>query len=399
VTSRWHRLLARALTRLAFHRVRVLHPERLPESGPTLYLGLHRNGAVDGFVYSTVLPRASFMISTQLRRSFAGRLFFSGIEVVRGKDEGDRGGNDAALDLCRKHLSDGGELFIFPEGTSSLGPRHLPFKSGAARLLLGIARQGLPVKVVPLGITYESPTSFRSNVEIVVGPPIATELSAVDSPRAALCEMKKRIEKALEDVGVNVESQEYLEKIQKLAYASTLGTSRSYHESLKALERAIPVPVEAEWRALESDRKVRPFTHQGVPLVPIRFAGLYLAAFALLAPVVLAGGLLNFLPLAGGWLAGRKLADARNVITFWRLLAGAPLLLLWILGFAAASAVLGQPLILAVYALLTIAATGLYYRVKKLSVAAGNSLLHRKLRRPLRTLHERLLEALPHEAR
>ncbi|MBI3855568.1 MAG: 1-acyl-sn-glycerol-3-phosphate acyltransferase [Planctomycetes bacterium] len=393
MTSGWHRLLARALTRLAFHRVTVLHPERLPKPGPTLYLALHRNGAVDGFVYSTVLPRATFMISTQLRRSFAGRLLFSGIEVVRGKDEGDRGGNEAALDRCREHLAGGGELVVFPEGTSSLGPRHLPFKSGAARLLLDLARRGIPLNVVPLGITYESPTSFRSNVEIVVGLPISLKLPA------ALPEMKGRIAEALEDVGVNVESQEYQEKIQKLAYASTLGTPRSYHESLKALEHGIPGPVEADWRALEADRKVRPFTHQGVPLVPIRCAGLYLAAFALLAPIVLAGGLLNFLPLAGAWLAGKNLADDRNVITFWRLLAGTPLLLLWILGVAAASVVLGQPLILAGYLFLTFAATGLYYRVKKLSVAVGNSLLHRNLRQPLLTLHRRLLEALPHEAR
>src|ERR1041385_6496227 len=36
----------------------------------------------------------------------------------------------------RRSARSGGELFVFPEGTSSLGPRHLPFKAGGAQLAL-----------------------------------------------------------------------------------------------------------------------------------------------------------------------------------------------------------------------------------------------------------------------
>src|SRR5437016_840043 len=215
MTSFWHRLLARVLARLAFHRTSVLHPKRLPRRGPVLYLGLHRNGAVDGFVYSSVLPRASFMIASNLRKNLLGRLFFSGIEVVRAKDEGDRSENETSLARCREFLRSGGELFVFPEGTSTLGPRHLPFKSGAARLLLDALESGIDVTVIPLGITYESPTRFRSKVEVVVGEPVSTNLRGCVGPRERLVELKQRLEQALEDVGVNVESGEYLEKIEK----------------------------------------------------------------------------------------------------------------------------------------------------------------------------------------
>lgn len=42
-------------------------------------------------------------------------------------------GNEAALELAALALAQGQSVFVFPEGTSSLGPRHLPYRRGAAR--------------------------------------------------------------------------------------------------------------------------------------------------------------------------------------------------------------------------------------------------------------------------
>ena len=393
MTSLWHRLLARALTRAYFNRVTVLNPERLPRSGPAFYLALHRNGAVDGFVYSSILPRASFLISTQLRKSLFARLFFSGIEVTRGKDEGDRSANEDALARCRELLQAGGQLAIFPEGTSGLGPRHLPFKSGAARILLDCLDRGVAPPVIPLGISYESPWSFRSNVEIVVGAPISTDLSGVSGPRERLRLLKGRVEAALEEVGVNVDTPEYQDRIQRLAYASTLATSRSYHRSLKALERGIPEPVLKEGDALEPSL----FRHQGVPLYPMKHAWLYALLLLAFAPVTLAAGVANALPLLGAWIAGRTLPDGPNVVSLWRILVGAPLAVLWAAGVAAVSLVIGQPLLLAGYAALTLAGLWLYYRVRKLAVAVGNAVLHPALRPRMLGFRDILLKALPDE--
>src|ERR1043166_2252414 len=130
------------LVRVYFQRVTVLHRERLPKSGPVLFLALHRNGAMDGFVYHQTLGQPTFMISTQLQRSWFGRLFFPGIAVTRTKDEGDRAGNAEALQRCVNLLRASGSLCVFPEGTSSLGTRHLPFKTGAAWLILEYLRGG-----------------------------------------------------------------------------------------------------------------------------------------------------------------------------------------------------------------------------------------------------------------
>ena len=107
-----------------------------PPAQAVLYVVLHRNGAVDGFIYGHAVPRGIFLVSTQLLRGFFGRLFFTGIAVARKQDQEDGSHNAAALRECVRVLAEGGELMVFPEGSSSLGPRHLPFKSGAARLAL-----------------------------------------------------------------------------------------------------------------------------------------------------------------------------------------------------------------------------------------------------------------------
>lgn len=51
--------LYRFIKMVYFERIALIHPDCLPRTGPVLYLGLHRNGAVDGFVYDQVLPQGA----------------------------------------------------------------------------------------------------------------------------------------------------------------------------------------------------------------------------------------------------------------------------------------------------------------------------------------------------
>src|SRR5204862_4654183 len=73
------RLWQRACARLWLARIRVLGREHVPASGPILYLGLHRNGAVDGFVCGSALPDPTFMVAARWTRNPFMRLFVDGI--------------------------------------------------------------------------------------------------------------------------------------------------------------------------------------------------------------------------------------------------------------------------------------------------------------------------------
>ena len=336
--------LHRLCVRVFFDRVTVIHPENIPKSGPVLFLALHRNGAVDGFVYHTIVPECVFMVSAQLRKNWFARLFFSGIEVTRDKDRnGGTADNSEAVDECAAHLRAGGRLFIFPEGTSSLGPRHLPFKSGAARLIDAMLESGGPMPaIVPVGIHYECGWAFRSQIEVVFGA--ALNLDFAGTTRRRLVEIKQRIHNALEAVGANFESDSVQQTTELLAYGRTLGTGKSFFSGLKKFEQGLPPAVFAAWQELRPALNKRGLLrHQGVPLFPVRPQWLYGLATAIFPAPVIAAAILNAPPLALAAWAGAKFADAPNVIALWRILIGIPALLLWWFVLAVATVFAGKP--------------------------------------------------------
>jgi 1-acyl-sn-glycerol-3-phosphate acyltransferase len=394
----WYRYFFRLITGVYFARLTLLYPERRPQKGqPILYLGLHRNGAVDGFVYHRLLNAPTFLISTQLTRSWFARLFFHGIAVARRKDEGDRQENEAALGHCVEHLRTGGALFVFPEGTSSLGPRHLPFKSGAAWLILDyLETPGPPLQVIPVGIHYECPWAFRSKVEVVLGKSISTEFAPGGTRLARLKELKRRIECGLEVVGINVESAEQQDKIQRLAYAATLATPRSYFRSLKSLEGGVPKAIEEAQTSLGAEREAsRLLFHQGVPLVPMSPIWIYALALLACAPIVAGALVLNLPPFLAGWFAGRKFPDDRNVISLWRILVGIPAFAFWAAAVCLVLLLQGKPLWLGLYVVATWLGLQLYYRVKKLAAAVHNGIRCPQLKPRLLAFRQTVLNALP----
>lgn len=394
----WYRCCHWLCTRIYFERITVLHRERLPGSGPVLYICLHRNGAVDGFVYHQVVPRGVFMISTQLLQSFFARMFFTGIAVARKNDAEDSARNGAALDECAGLLREGGALVVFPEGTSSLGPRHLPFKSGAAKLAVDALGRGIPLRIVPMGIHYEEAWAFRSKVEIVVGEAVPTELPDGLGEMGRLKEMKRRMDAALEAVGVNFGSGEAMETASRLAYAMTLRTRRDFFPSLKALENGVPEPLAGRWEEMSAEADSRGMLrHQGVPLFPGAPWVVYALALALLAPAVMGGALVNLPPLLLGWLAARKLADDLNVIALWRILVGLPVFVVWSSGMVAGLVVFAGAGWALGYLALTFFALAFLYRTRKLAVAVWNGAVHRPFRKRAWEFHRLLLEKPPSE--
>jgi len=399
--SLWHRILYGVIRKLYFHRIQAIFPERIPKSGPRLYVCLHRNGAVDGFAYNHAVPQAVPLISTQLRRGALGRLFFAGIEVARAKDAESREGhqdNVGALDRALSLLAGGGELAIFPEGTSSLGPRHQPFKAGAAHLILRAIEKGIPLTVVPMGIHYERAWGFQANVEIVVGKPVPLALPEDLGELARLKELRVRLQDALETVGINVPSAQYQEHIERLAYTATLATPRSYFLSLKALEHAIPGRVLKAWERLQPELGARALLcHQGVPLFPMGRSWAYGLAWLALAPITALAIVINAPPLLAGYWAGKRFPDDINVVSLWKILVGVPVFFIWTLSIALWACIWRHPGFFAGYVLLTLLGWKLYYRTKKLTVAVVNNCRCPGLRGKMLDFRELLLGELPEE--
>jgi 1-acyl-sn-glycerol-3-phosphate acyltransferase len=378
------------IRRLYYSRTTVRGAEQVPTSGPLLVLCLHRNGALDGFVYRAAVPHLTYLIRAKLRYNPIGKLFFNGVEVVRNGDGGTREGNMRMFETCVSHLQGDTPLAIFPEGTSKLGPRHLPFKSGAARIAHYFLEGGKPLTVLPLGIHYECPWAFRSRVEVVVGEPLILE-----SPDLKLGHIKQRSTAALEAVGFNVPDAETHDLAHRLAYIATLGTKHQFFETLKTMEHDLPPKSAQAWKTLdEKMRHRRVLRHQGVPLFPTKYTLAYALLTLLLAVPVLAGALLNLPPLALGFWTGRRFADDTNVIALWRILSGVPAFVVWATLMVVLPLALGQGGAAIAYLALTALALQGWYRLKKLAVASWNGLFHADLQPEALALHSLLLSEL-----
>jgi hypothetical protein len=93
----------------------------------------------------------------------------------------------------------------------------MPLKTGAARIALGSAVEGL--RVVPVGLYYTSKTSFRGEALLRFGEPLDVPTVEPDEegepPREAVRELSARIEEALRGVTLNVETEEDLDAARK----------------------------------------------------------------------------------------------------------------------------------------------------------------------------------------
>lgn len=387
-----HRLLYGFAAAALFERIQIRG--RAPtDCGPTLFVGLHRNGAIDGIAYLRAAPGAVYLLSAQLHRSIWLRALFPGITVVRQKDRagGIEGDNRGSLDACIARLVSGGSLFVLPEGSSTLGPRHLPFRPGAAQIASAVLAAGRELTLVPLAVHYERAWAWQSRAEVVIGEPLRLEGAPV-----GVDELAQLITGALESVGVNVGSETELRTIEALAFIATLG-GIEYSAALKQLERAIPENLRAGFEALQvAARWSGAWSFQDVPLVPLR--SLRLEAFMLLAlaPIVAGTIVLNFPPLLLGTLAARWLPDDRNVVTLWRALVGIPAAALWSVGVILTLLVSKAPWLALGYIVLSAIGLRWIRPLKMRAVAVHNALFAPKVARPMRALAHAVAERLRH---
>ncbi|MBV9210466.1 MAG: 1-acyl-sn-glycerol-3-phosphate acyltransferase, partial [Acidobacteria bacterium] len=224
-----HGVISIAL-RLFFRRIETSREERVPMTGAVVFVINHPNGLIDPALIFCSLPRrVSFLAKSTLFRlpviSFLLRTV-EALPLYRRVDAGeDVSQNLRTFEACRELLRQGRCIALFPEGLSHSSTKLMPIKTGAARIALGAIsmksdeRAAFDLKIVPVGLYYTSKTSFRSEALIRFGEEMAVEPVELDEdgepPREAVKELSKRIEAALREVTLNVESGEALAEVSK----------------------------------------------------------------------------------------------------------------------------------------------------------------------------------------
>ena len=216
-----HAVISTAL-RLFFRRIETSRAALVPESGPLIFVLNHPNGLIDpGLVFAALPRRISFLAkSTLFRMPVIGWMLrtVEALPLYRRADAGeDLSQNLRTFDACRRLLARGRCIALFPEGFSHNAPKLMPLKTGAARIALGAAVEGL--RIVPVGLYYTSKTSFRGEALLRFGEPMDVPQVEPDAdgepPREEVRELSARIESALRGVTLNVETEEQLDAARK----------------------------------------------------------------------------------------------------------------------------------------------------------------------------------------
>jgi len=162
--------LAKLLARMIFS-MRVIHPERMVESGPLL-IAVNHSSFFDPPLAGICSRRGVFYLArkTLLKWPFFGPLF-PAMNVIPVE----RDGNDmSALREVIKKVKEGNAVLLFPEGTRSLDGDLQPARAGIG---LVIAKTGAPVLPMRIFGAYEAfPKNARrfqlSQITVVIGEPI-----------------------------------------------------------------------------------------------------------------------------------------------------------------------------------------------------------------------------------
>ncbi|HYF50524.1 MAG TPA: 1-acyl-sn-glycerol-3-phosphate acyltransferase [Planctomycetota bacterium] len=172
------RKVIRKLVSFYYPRIEVTNAERIPQSGPVMFVANHPNSLVDPVIIGITAKRpVRFLAKAPLFEvPVFGRVMYAlgMIPAFRGSDDPTQVSRNAdSLGAGADILVSGDALGIFPEGKTHDAARVEMIRSGAARIAMQALEKGATtLKVVPLGINYERKEDFRTAVWVRVGEPI-----------------------------------------------------------------------------------------------------------------------------------------------------------------------------------------------------------------------------------
>ncbi len=174
------RLVIRLILAIFYPNTRITNQQYLNFTNPTIIVSNHPNTLLDPLnTASRIKQHSFFLANASLYKSAIGNWFFTTfycVPIERPKDRGGRKISNAdSFAKCDQHLSNGGTLYIAPQGYSQIKRRIDEIKTGTARIALSAENSSdwkLGLEILPFGLNYESPRFFRTDLLINTGDPI-----------------------------------------------------------------------------------------------------------------------------------------------------------------------------------------------------------------------------------
>ena len=168
------KFIARAAIKLYCRDLQINKKELLNTEGPLLLAVNHPNSFLDAIILCTLLDRPLYSLARG--DAFNGKwisrilLAFKLLPVYRTSEGVENlTDNYTTFNRCKEIFKQNGIVLIFSEG-KCINEWHLrPLMKGTARLAISTWEDGIPLKVLPIGINYNSFNKFGKNIRICIG--------------------------------------------------------------------------------------------------------------------------------------------------------------------------------------------------------------------------------------
>jgi 1-acyl-sn-glycerol-3-phosphate acyltransferase len=242
-----------------FRRIERFHLERVPASGPVLFVSNHPNSLTDSFVIGASVPRKVNFIGTVQLFSFKPVKWLltqcGVIPINRAKDNPKAMRSVAdTFEAVYQVLERGEAVGIFPEGVTYDDSALREVKSGAARMALELeARHGgkIGLRVVPVGLTYSAKEIYRSDALVNFGEPIVTAdfiEGYAERRKECIVRMTEEIERRIQSLILHIPQLEEARVVQ--------GVKRLYFDRLSVGNRIASGPIEGRARELVLSQQI-----------------------------------------------------------------------------------------------------------------------------------------------
>lgn len=159
-----------------FRQWQVVGREKVPTSGPLLYIANHQNAFLDAILMTCSAPRNPYYLARAnvFKKTWAAKFlalihlkpiyrFRDGFSTLKN--------NDVVLQECIDLMKRGEVILLFPEGNHNEPWSMRAFQKGFARMALMYHQQtkGAPLQIIPIGIHYTQHFSFNTRVLIEFG--------------------------------------------------------------------------------------------------------------------------------------------------------------------------------------------------------------------------------------
>jgi 1-acyl-sn-glycerol-3-phosphate acyltransferase len=168
----------RRIVRIYFREIEVAGDVPPPSAGGRLFAANHVNGLVDPILVLTQAPCAISPVAKSTLWKIPGLHWLldaaEAVPIVRRRDVPDKSANDNEAVFARvaRHLGTGGNILIFPEGTSHNEPHLLALRSGAGRMLARARAENGEAALAfqAVALEFDDREVFRSRALLVFGP-------------------------------------------------------------------------------------------------------------------------------------------------------------------------------------------------------------------------------------